>query len=71
MAEVNISEQSADKIKSELITLLHRSVTTPINRDQSHTLTIELDLVLNARCAMHVRRSKPSPRSRAKRCARR
>jgi uncharacterized protein Yka (UPF0111/DUF47 family) len=31
-----------------LITLLHRSFTTPINRDQIHTLTIELDLVLNA-----------------------
>ena len=48
VAEVNLNEQSADKIKTELITLLHRSFTTPINRDQIHTLTIELDLVLNA-----------------------
>jgi uncharacterized protein Yka (UPF0111/DUF47 family) len=48
VAEVNMNEQSADKIKSELITLLHRSFTTPINRDQIHTLTIELDNVLNA-----------------------
>lgn len=48
VAEVNLNEQSADKIKAELITLLHRSFTTPINRDQIHTLTIELDLVLNA-----------------------
>lgn len=48
VAEVNMNEQSADKIKSELITLLHQSFTTPINRDQIHALTIELDMVLNA-----------------------
>jgi uncharacterized protein Yka (UPF0111/DUF47 family) len=48
VAEVNMNEQSADKIKAELISLLHRSFTTPINRDQIHTLTIELDSVLNA-----------------------
>ena len=48
VAEVNMNEQSADKIKAELITLLHRSFTTPINRDQIHTLTIDLDNVLNA-----------------------
>lgn len=48
VAEVNMNEQSADKIKAELISLLHRSFTTPINRDQIHTLTIELDQVLNA-----------------------
>jgi hypothetical protein len=48
VAEVSMNEQSADQIKAELITLLHRSFTTPINRDQIHTLTIELDLVLNA-----------------------
>ena len=33
------NEHSADKIKAEMITLLHRSFTTPINRDQIHTLT--------------------------------
>jgi hypothetical protein len=48
VAEVNRNEKSADKIKAELITLLHKSFTTPINRDQIHTLTIELDSVLNA-----------------------
>ncbi len=48
VAEVNTNEQSADKIKAEVITLLHRSFTTPINRDQIHALCIELDLVLNA-----------------------
>lgn len=48
VAEVNMSEQAADKIKAELIALLHRSFTTPINRDQIHSLTIELDAVLNA-----------------------
>lgn len=47
VAEVNMNEKSADKIKAELITLLHKSFTTPINRDQIHTLTIELDNVLN------------------------
>ena len=43
-----MNEQAGDKIKYELIQLLHRSFTTPINRDQIHTLTVELDLVLNA-----------------------
>ena len=48
VAEVNMNEKSADKIKADLITLLHKSFTTPINRDQIHTLTIELDNVVNA-----------------------
>ena len=48
IAEVNLNEQAGDKIKYELIRLLHQSFTTPINRDQIHTLTVELDLVLNA-----------------------
>lgn len=47
-AEVDMHEKSADKIKAELIRLLHQSFTTPINRDQIHTLTIELDNVINA-----------------------
>lgn len=47
VAEVNTNEKIADEIKSALITLLHKSFTTPINRDQIHTLTIELDKVLN------------------------
>lgn len=48
VAEVNLSERNGDDIKSKLITLLHQSFTTPINRDQIHTLTIELDNVLNS-----------------------
>ena len=47
VAEVNSNEISANEIKSSLITLLHQSFTTPINRDQIHTLTIELDEVIN------------------------
>ena len=47
-AEVDMNEKAADKIKAELIVLLHKSFTTPINRDQIHTLTIELDRVINA-----------------------
>jgi predicted phosphate transport protein (TIGR00153 family) len=45
--EVNLNERSADKIKADLITLLHKSFTTPINRDQIHTLTLDLDEVLD------------------------
>ena len=48
VAEVSLLEQAGDKIKAEVITLLHRSFTTPINRDQIHSLVIELDGVLNA-----------------------
>ena len=46
--EVAYNEKSADQIKIELITLLHKSFTTPINRDQIHTLTIDLGRVLHA-----------------------
>ena len=45
--EVDLNESSADKIKADLITLLHKSFTTPINRDQIHTLTLDLDNVLD------------------------
>jgi hypothetical protein len=45
--EVDLNEQSADKIKADIITLLHKSFTTPINRDQIHTLIIDLDNVLD------------------------
>jgi len=47
-SEVDTHEKSADKIKAELIVMLHKSFVTPINRDQIHTLTIELDKVINA-----------------------
>jgi len=46
--EVAHNESSADKIKTDLITLLHKSFTTPINRDQIHALTIDLDRLLHA-----------------------
>ena len=45
--EVDLNERSADQIKADLITLLHKSFTTPINRDQIHTLTLDLDNVLD------------------------
>ncbi len=45
--EVYANETSADKIKADLIKLLFESFTTPINRDQLHTLTIDLDRVLD------------------------
>ena len=46
--EVALNESSADKIKLELITLLHKSFTTPINRDQIHTLILDMDKVLHS-----------------------
>jgi uncharacterized protein len=46
--EVDMNEQSGDKIKAELIALLHKSFITPISRDDIHTLTIELDRILDA-----------------------
>jgi uncharacterized protein len=46
--EVDFNEKSGDKIKAEVIALLHKSFITPLNRDEIHTLTIELDRVLGA-----------------------
>ncbi len=45
--EVNLNETSADAIKDEMIHLLYESFTTPINRDQLHTLTRDLDRVID------------------------
>jgi hypothetical protein len=45
--EVDRNEESGDKIKAELIALLHKSFITPISRDDIHTLTIELDKILD------------------------
>jgi uncharacterized protein len=45
--EVRGYETSADTIKADLIRLLYESFTTPINRDQLHTLTLDLDRVLD------------------------
>lgn len=46
--EVDINEESGDKIKAELIALLHKSFITPISRDDIHTLTLEIDKILDA-----------------------
>lgn len=46
--EVSLNEQSGDKIKAEVIALLHKSFITPISRDDIHTLTVELDKILGA-----------------------
>lgn len=45
--EVNLNETSADAIKTDFIRLLFESFTTPINRDQLHTLIQDLDRVLD------------------------
>lgn len=46
--EVDFNEKSGDKIKANVITLLHKSFITPLNRDEIHTLTLEMDKVLGA-----------------------
>lgn len=46
--EVDFNEKSGDKIKADTTALLHRSFITPINRDEIHTLSMELDRVLGA-----------------------
>ncbi len=45
--EVNTNEASAERIKADFIKLLYESFTTPISRDQLHTLILDLDRVLN------------------------
>lgn len=45
--EVNANESSADRIKSDFIHLLYESFTTPINREQLHTLILDLDRILD------------------------
>lgn len=47
IAEVNATEASADRIKADFIRLLYESFTTPVNREQLHTLILDLDRVLN------------------------
>lgn len=43
--EVCNNESSADDIKSELIKVLFAAFVTPVNRDQVHTLVLDLDRV--------------------------
>lgn len=47
VAEVDEHEHNGDQIKSKLIERLHKSFTTPINRDQIHGLISDLDMTLN------------------------
>lgn len=70
--EVNMSESSGDKIKAEVISLLHRSFITPISRDALHTLIIELDKILdtledvaNAVAMFNIKASTPEARELA------
>lgn len=46
--EVDFNEKSGDKIKAELIGLLHKSFITPLDRDEIHNLTLEMDKILSA-----------------------
>jgi predicted phosphate transport protein (TIGR00153 family) len=46
--EVALNEGSGDMIKSNMITLLHKSFITPFSRDEIHTLTLEIDHILGA-----------------------
>lgn len=46
--EINMNEASADQIKVALLTMLHKSFVTPLNRDQVYALTLDIDNVMNA-----------------------
>jgi uncharacterized protein len=70
--EVNVNETSADEIKAQFIRMLYESFTTPINRDQLHTLIRDLDRVLdtlqsvaNAVRVYHIPDSTPAARAMA------
>ncbi len=70
--EVNLNETSADDLKDQLIRLLYESFTTPINRDQIHTLTMDLDRVVdsiqsvaNSIATHHIEVSTPAAREMA------
>ena len=70
--EVNVNETSADEIKAQFIRMLYESFTTPINRDQLHTLIRDLDRVLdtlqsvaNAVNVYHIPDSTPAARTMA------
>lgn len=74
--EVHQNERSADDIKADLIRLLYESFTTPINRDQLHTLTLDLDRVLdelqhvaNAVGSYHIDEATAEARAMASFCA--
>ncbi|HMV05186.1 MAG TPA: DUF47 family protein [Accumulibacter sp.] len=45
--EINMNEASSDQIKADLMTMLHKSFVTPLNRDQVYALTLDIDSVMN------------------------
>lgn len=45
--EVNSNEDSADRLKADFIRMLFESFTTPIPREQLHTLVLDLDHILD------------------------
>ena len=70
--EIDFYEKSGDKIKAELIALLHKSFITPLDRDEIHNLTLELDKILsalrnvaNAIGMYHIQESTPEAREMA------
>jgi hypothetical protein len=70
--EVNANETSADRIKADFIHLLYESFTTPINREQLHTLILDLDRILdtlqslaNAITMYNIEKSTPEARTMA------
>lgn len=70
--EVDFNEKSGDKIKAELIGLLHKSFITPLDRDEIHNLTLEMDRILsslrnvtNAVGMYHIAESTPKAREMA------
>jgi hypothetical protein len=70
--EVDLNERSGDKIKADIIALLHKSFITPFSRDEIHTLTNELDKILdtlqdvaNAVSMYHIADSTPEARELA------
>jgi uncharacterized protein Yka (UPF0111/DUF47 family) len=46
--EINMNEASSDQIKADLLTMLHKSFVTPLNRDQVYKLTLDIDNMMNA-----------------------
>jgi uncharacterized protein len=45
--EIDMAEESGDRIEHETIVMLHKSFITPIDRDQIHMIASGLDAILN------------------------
>jgi len=70
--EIVTNERSGDKIKMEMVGLLHKSFITPFSRDEIHSLTLALDQILgklqdvaNAVGMYHIADSTPESRELA------